>query len=338
MSLARERCPGFSCAKNFARSRTMRPVSSLMDRAKSRAVAAGSRPETMAWAKVSALALARQTKAGILMSICELISFKARCCAGLSSSASARRCIWRRRLSNSRGSPPGRSTATQSMEFQLLPYAILLATRVTSGAGEYVVVLELPRDFISALPVPWTYILTRLSLFLIGAALLCSWLAFKISTPLLRLRASTRAFASGDLAVRTGPSHGAPREIQDLSHDFDEMAGRIETLVDSQTRLLQYVSHELRTPLTRLNLSIEAARRGLSAPGPDMDRIETEAARLNALLQRILHLSRLQWTFLSATSGCERWRTTTRPAGASMVLTWRKSSRCDWHHFAPRNR
>ena len=40
---------------------------------------------------------------------------------------------------------------------------------------------------------------------------------------------------------------GRRDELTGLMRDFDRMAERIETLVDSQSRLLKDVSHELRS-------------------------------------------------------------------------------------------
>lgn len=138
----------------------------------------------------------------------------------------------------------------------------------------------------------------RVSAVLASAALLCSWLAWRLSTPLGRLRHATRKFAAGDLAVRAGaasfPAH--PPEYGALARDFDEMAQRIEILVNSQRQLLRDVSHELRTPLTRLGLAVNNARRAEGGYlAQSLDRIDQESDRLNALIDRIIRLSRLEF-------------------------------------------
>jgi two-component system sensor histidine kinase CpxA len=73
------------------------------------------------------------------------------------------------------------------------------------------------------------------------------------------------------------------------------MASQIETLVETQHRLLADISHELRSPLTRLRLALAIARRKSSeeikAP---LDRIEREAVRLDGLIQQLLTLVRLE--------------------------------------------
>jgi two-component system sensor histidine kinase CpxA len=125
-----------------------------------------------------------------------------------------------------------------------------------------------------------------------------SWLAGKLSAPLVKLSQVTRRLASGDLTSRVGPEfQRSVKEISSLASDFDDMAGRIELLVQSQQKLLQHVSHELRTPLTRLGLAVDLARKAAASgqpAEPHLSRIDEESARLNSLIERILRLSRLQ--------------------------------------------
>ncbi len=93
-------------------------------------------------------------------------------------------------------------------------------------------------------------------------------------------------------------SVGARRdEIGDLVRDFDAMAARLEALVHSQTQMLSDISHELRSPLARLNVALALARRK-AGPGAevDLDRIETEAERMNDLIGRLLALARAEAT------------------------------------------
>jgi two-component system sensor histidine kinase CpxA len=73
------------------------------------------------------------------------------------------------------------------------------------------------------------------------------------------------------------------------------MAGRLETLVSSQRRLLGDISHELRSPLARMNLALGLLRqRGVDDPDGMIARLETEAGRLNRLIEDLLTLSRVE--------------------------------------------
>jgi two-component system sensor histidine kinase CpxA len=120
------------------------------------------------------------------------------------------------------------------------------------------------------------------------------------SRPLVRLRKAARALAQGDLSARVEESpkqlmRSHSDEFQGLIHDFNNMAGRLETLVGAQRLLLRDVSHELRSPLARLNVALELAR---EESGPALEnhlsRIEREGVKLNELIRELLTLSSME--------------------------------------------
>jgi len=136
----------------------------------------------------------------------------------------------------------------------------------------------------------------RLFFIFITAGGVCYWLAKYIATPISKLGAAARRLADGDLKVRVGAGFSRRHdEIAELGMDFDLMAERIESLINSQKRLLRDISHEFRSPLTRLTLALEIARRSENEEAfKALDRIELEAGRLNALIGKLLVLSRLE--------------------------------------------
>jgi two-component system sensor histidine kinase CpxA len=72
------------------------------------------------------------------------------------------------------------------------------------------------------------------------------------------------------------------------------MAERIEHLVTAQRHLLADVSHALRSPLARLNVALGLARQRSGQPTSEhLDRIETEAERLNKLIGQLLTMARV---------------------------------------------
>src|SRR5579859_3916767 len=165
----------------------------------------------------------------------------------------------------------------------------------SDGKHRYTVVLGLPpgpRVFFGprGMPVP------GLIIAIISSGLVCYFLSWYLTKPIVRLRAATRQLAAGDLAARIGAPTGQRRdEVAGLMRDFDTMAERIETLMKAQSRLLNDISHELRSPLARLNVALGLARQRAGVESADMlDRIELEAARLNELIGRILTLARLE--------------------------------------------
>src|SRR5579864_9491985 len=165
----------------------------------------------------------------------------------------------------------------------------------SDGKHRYTLVLGLPpgpRVFFGprGLPVP------GLIIAIISSGLVCYFLSWYLTQPIVRLRAATRQLAAGDLTARSGaPASQRRDELTGLMRDFDAMAARLELLVKAQSRLLNDISHELRSPLARLSVALGLARQRAGLESADMlDRIELEATRLNELIGRILTLARLE--------------------------------------------
>lgn len=123
----------------------------------------------------------------------------------------------------------------------------------------------------------------------------CLLLARYLSAPIDKLRQATREVASGNLNVRVRPSLGGRHdELGLLASDFDHMSERLRVLLEGRQQLMRDLSHELRSPLARLQVALGLARSGGNADSaPQLDRIELEAGRMDALLGQILRLSRL---------------------------------------------
>jgi len=165
----------------------------------------------------------------------------------------------------------------------------------SDGKHRYTLVLGLPpgpRVFFGprGLPVP------LLIIAILSSGLVCYFLSWYLTKPIVRLRAATRQLTAGDLTARSGaPPTNRRDEVAGLMRDFDAMAERLEMLVKAQSRLLNDISHELRSPLARLNVALGLARQRAGVESADMlDRIELEASRLNELIGRILTLARLE--------------------------------------------
>jgi two-component system sensor histidine kinase CpxA len=173
---------------------------------------------------------------------------------------------------------------------------ILTESRASSdGRHLYTIAMELPpgpRVFFGpwGIPVPGSIILV------LSSGLVCYFLAWYMTKPITRLRAATQQIAAGDLTARAGDPNSKRRdEIAGLVRDFDTMAGRLETLVKAQSRLLNDISHELRSPLARLNVALGLARQRSGPESASMlERIELEAGRLNELIGRLLTLARME--------------------------------------------
>lgn len=177
-------------------------------------------------------------------------------------------------------------------EFAPTEFSPLVARPVQGESGkQYAFVAELPRRQPPALS---SHLLHLLGLVMIGGAF-CFWLARYLTAPLKKLRHATQELARGNLSARVGPSTGRRDELVSLGSDFDLMAEQIESLVQSQRRLLGDISHELRSPLARLNVALELARQ---RAGPEavsaLARIQREAENINEMIGQLLTLTRLE--------------------------------------------
>ncbi len=133
----------------------------------------------------------------------------------------------------------------------------------------------------------------------LGAAMFASLifsvlLAWYLTRPVRHLQRAANALATGDLSARVTPSmKGRRDEIADLGKDFDHMAARLQSMVDTQQRLLHDVSHELRSPLARMQVAMALARQQPDKVDAALGRIEREGDRLDELVGELLTLARL---------------------------------------------
>jgi len=192
--------------------------------------------------------------------------------------------------------PDARDVARRVFQSQLPEFTDrgrppLLGRPVQSDSGKrYVLVAELPPRPEFAL-----FHLHLVAMALVGA-IFCYWLAKHLTSPVAKLRAATQELANGNLSVRVSPALGNRRdELASLASDFDEMAEKIQLLINRQRRLLGDISHELRSPLARLNVALELARQrsGIEATSA-LERIQREAEILNEMIGQLLALTRLE--------------------------------------------
>ncbi len=137
---------------------------------------------------------------------------------------------------------------------------------------------------------------------LAGMALLSWWTVRRGLRPLERIEETAEAIAAGDLSRRIEETD--PRtEVGRLGASLNVMLGRIEEAMNERRaseealrRFLADASHELRTPLTSIRGYAELFRRGAGADPDDaalaMRRIEQESARMGALVDELLFLTR----------------------------------------------
>jgi signal transduction histidine kinase len=207
-----------------------------------------------------------------------------------------------------RAIPPGaeeliaKAVESREIEFNFAGRNTLVARPVVSSKGQrYMYVAYIPRP---PFQISWQPLALRLLVVLVIGGIFCYWLARYLTTPLLKLRATTNELAEGNLSARVGTKLAKRRdEVGQLGRDFNQMAGHLESMVKAQQRLLGDISHELRSPLARLGVALGLARqRAGESAGSALDRIERESDSLNEMISQLLALTRLE----SGTDGRKR--------------------------------
>jgi two-component system sensor histidine kinase BaeS len=107
--------------------------------------------------------------------------------------------------------------------------------------------------------------------------------ARRITRPVARLIAVTRAMASGDRSARAGEIK-APGELRELAAAFDQMADTLDHEDKIRRDLVASVAHELRTPVAVLQAGHEALLDGVTEPSPE---------ELGSLRDEVLRLARM---------------------------------------------
>jgi len=150
--------------------------------------------------------------------------------------------------------------------------------------------------------IPFQEILPRILIGIVVSVIVTFCITLLITRPISSLRQAARQLAAGNLDARAKTPNAmvdakSGDELRGLMYDFNVMAERLESLVASHKLLLRDVSHELRSPLARLSVALEWAREE-AQPGIEdqLERMESEVVRLNALIAQLLSLSHLEST------------------------------------------
>ncbi|HEY3451195.1 MAG TPA: HAMP domain-containing sensor histidine kinase [Myxococcales bacterium] len=171
--------------------------------------------------------------------------------------------------------------------------------------------IHAPREHLFAMPIreggkpvaylvlrglPFAHQLSRMAMMLVVVALALAAgsfpLARTITKPLDALTAAARRLGSGDLSTRTGLKR--KDEVGELATAFDEMADRLQKLVQGEKELLANVSHELRTPLARIRVALELASEGDAEKARAyLGDIATDLGELERLVEDVLSVARL---------------------------------------------
>jgi two-component system OmpR family sensor kinase len=160
-----------------------------------------------------------------------------------------------------------------------------------SAAGGAVIVAGTTSDIQDTLQTTRRIILVGAIVAAALAALLATLLTRRALRPVRRLSSGARAIArSGDAAERL-PAPPTRDEVGELAGTLNAMLASLERARSAEQRFVADASHELRTPLTALRGNAAYVARHGADPTVLAD-IESDAARLSALLDDLLALAR----------------------------------------------
>ncbi|MFZ6657590.1 ATP-binding protein [Undibacterium sp. TJN19] len=165
----------------------------------------------------------------------------------------------------------------------------LKGERYIGSADEVIHALDLPIDVAPVLK-------TEVLRYIIVAICLLIPIAIWSSSHWRGLQALEKVadeFGEGHLQVRAQTRKS--ESIYPLAQRMNQMATRIESLLEAQKNLLHSVSHELRTPIARLEFGLELLRGAAQNPQLEarLTSMEADLAELNSLVNELLSLSKL---------------------------------------------
>lgn len=120
------------------------------------------------------------------------------------------------------------------------------------------------------------------------------WLSWSIAKPARRLKQAADEVAKGNLQQWPELETIGSSEYKATGASFNHMLRELKRMQELQQRLFSDISHELRTPLTRLQLAVSLLRRK-QGESNEVNRINNEAIKLDAMIGDLLSLSRQQY-------------------------------------------
>ena len=109
-----------------------------------------------------------------------------------------------------------------------------------------------------------------------------------------QLSVAATAFGRGEFEARAREIKGS--KTNNLIRVFNQMAEKIQGLIESNKALINSVSHELRTPISRIEFNIELARQSadLDERNRQLDGVEDSIDELKTLVDEMLRYARFE--------------------------------------------
>lgn len=184
---------------------------------------------------------------------------------------------------------PGEGDAREPRNFRPLR----LAPQIIAPDGSAYAFLLVPERV-----APWGSLASLSALIaaaLIVIAVVAALIARAFSRPLGDLQVAVREFADGRTTARAPAALSARRdELGELARNFDAMAMRLESLLNTRQQLMRDMSHELRSPLARLQAALALIESKQPLPAAEHARIVDEIGRMDRAIGDALRLSKLE--------------------------------------------
>jgi signal transduction histidine kinase len=125
-------------------------------------------------------------------------------------------------------------------------------------------------------------------IFIAVASVLSSLIIMRILRPIMWVAEGVKRLSEGNLRYRIlKNSKRKPGRFKNLISSFDDMADRMERILDAKERLLLDVSHELRTPLTRMKVALE-----LIPQSKEVNTIREDTLEMENMISRVLETAK----------------------------------------------
>lgn len=166
--------------------------------------------------------------------------------------------------------------------------------------------------FVSSDPDGFRSVLTSYAMIALGGLIVCGviglligrYLADQALAPMIAVTGALQRFAAGDFAPQRIDTQDRS-EVGELARAFNGAASQVAAAFDERRRVEEYIrqfvadaSHELRTPLTVIRGYLDVLKRGAFADPVKRDRafatLDTESARMRALIDKLVVLARLE--------------------------------------------
>jgi len=134
----------------------------------------------------------------------------------------------------------------------------------------------------------------RLLLIILFSTLVCVWLSRTLTRRIGQVQDTVHRMIEGDYQANPQLSTLGSDELGLLAKDVAQLSTRLAESELARKQMLSDISHELRSPLARLDVATELTRDFAPDASRYLDRIDKESARMNELIEQIIHIQSLQ--------------------------------------------